>query len=149
MEQASCSRGTSQAVFIFDTISKRSEMITTNGRVNKPSAAKGTCPKAGNWIHTQPPVPDCGPDSSFALLRVAEGGRTQAHPIPALNALAGRTQIRIPLGARVPLGLGPASLPWLKKPSRSCLWNPLLCPHRLEQCLAQSRHSVNICWQRE
>lgn len=60
MEQASCSQRICQVVFIFDTISKRSQMITTNGRVNSPSATKGTCPSAGNWIHTQLPVPDCG-----------------------------------------------------------------------------------------
>lgn len=68
-------------------------MITTNGRVNKPSAAKGTCPNAGNWIHTQLPIPDCGPDGFLAPPRDAEGGRTQAHPVPALNVSAGRTQI--------------------------------------------------------
>lgn len=42
-------------------------MITTNGRVNNPFAAKGTCPNAGNWIHTQLPTPDCGPDGSIML----------------------------------------------------------------------------------
>lgn len=61
-ERASCSQGNGQAVFIFDTISKRSEMITTNGRVNNPSVVKGICPKAGNCCHTQLPIPDCSPD---------------------------------------------------------------------------------------
>lgn len=65
-------------------------MITTNGRENKPSAAKGTCPSAGNWIHAQLPIPDCGPDSSFVPLSDTEGGRAQAHPIPALQSLGWR-----------------------------------------------------------
>lgn len=95
VEQASCSRGTSQVVFIFDTISKRSDMITTNGRVNNPFAAKGTCPNAGNWIHTQLPIPDRGPDCSITPLQDAAGGRMRAHPT---SALAGGPQICIPSG---------------------------------------------------
>lgn len=98
VEQASCSRGTSQVVFISDTISKRSEMITTNGRVNNPFAAKGTCPNAGNWIHTQLPIPGCGPDCSITRLQDAAGGRIQVHPISAPKALAGGPQICIPSG---------------------------------------------------
>lgn len=75
VEKASYSRGISQEVFIFDTISERSEMITTHGRVNSPSAAKGICPNAGNWIHTQLPIPDCGPDSSIVPLKDVVCGR--------------------------------------------------------------------------
>lgn len=61
-ERASSSQGNSQWVLIFDTISKRSEMITTNGRVNDPSVAKGICPKAGDCSCKQLPMPDCIPD---------------------------------------------------------------------------------------
>lgn len=65
-ERAAGSRGNSQSVLIFDTISKRSEMITTNGGVNNPSVAKGICPKAGNCSRTQLPIPDCGPHGWLA-----------------------------------------------------------------------------------
>lgn len=44
-EQASCSQGNSQAAFIFDTISKRSEMITTNGGVNIHLQQRASAPK--------------------------------------------------------------------------------------------------------
>lgn len=89
-------------MFIFDTISERSEVISTNGRVNSPLAAKGTCPSAGNWIHTQLPIPDCGPD---VLWREALGGQSQAHPHPCLKCLDRRHPNLNPFRGSCPLRL--------------------------------------------
>lgn len=89
VEQASCSRGISQVVFIFDTISKRSEMITTNGRVNNPFAAKGTCPNARKLDPHTAASSRLWADGSITALRDAVGGRVQKI-VPSLVKGSGR-----------------------------------------------------------
>lgn len=76
-------------------------MITTNGSINNPSTAKGTCPEARNWIYTQLPIPEATPDGCIAMLRDVEG----VGPCP--KCLHSGAQIRMASG--IPLSLAQKS----------------------------------------